>query len=661
MKNQQQQLSVLSLSLLSFILLSLNTFAQRDYRWDKEYKESPAIPPEFQTEDAVIIYNKEERQTLVQNNEPYTRDIIKRRYKILTQAGLDNYTRFTVPKRYDMSIRILDARTRKADGSIVDLEASEIKELSYNEELDLNDKDKYMRFAVPGVEVGDEVEIVVTWEGNTLHSGDNIFPHLTLPVMRSEFELYIDQRIIVFTAPVNGMPEPKVKQVNDHFRFTWINKNLPGLFDETGSIPGKTLPNLIYEYDYSLFQGNNRPDPKEDWRDLVKEIQEYLELRKNLKKFDAIMQGILGDSKDAPIAEQARIIHDYLNDNITVKRLSESEKSGTIETYFTRKTADWTALLSMYDAAFKWIGANYYLGTGRSKYLGDLILEFPTDYQVTDYFYLIEDEQGGVHLYPPKTRRRTWEADEIPLHLRGTDVYMLNVKDKTSLKQLTFSNEPYNKNQMLYKGKIEVNLAEGSMKYQVQETYAGEVSTYYRDKMYEVEEEGKLQENLTKSLSEEIPNIVISNAKMSNYPKQSPFKFSMSYEANTPDQISEIESNVYKINVGNRLSHSTVDVPQRKRALDYYPRYAFMEAYNYYVSLTENAALQNKDNLTIKVENEVGSYELSVNQIKPNALSVRSRYTIKMNSIPADKIHLLAELNEAAESAVSTELILAKE
>jgi len=158
--------------LLALILLfSLNLSAQRDYRWEKEYEPSPEIPAAFQQEDAVIIYTSEERQSRVINNAPFTRNIIKRRYKILTEKGLEEYTRFSVNRGNRMSIAILDARTRKASGEIVDLDAKEIKELEYNAEKDLTDKGKYLLFSVPGVEVGDEVEIVVTYEGSTLLSG----------------------------------------------------------------------------------------------------------------------------------------------------------------------------------------------------------------------------------------------------------------------------------------------------------------------------------------------------------------------------------------------------------------------------------------------------------------------------------------------------------
>lgn len=642
--------------LLIFFFLHLS--AQRDYRWEKEYEPSPEIPAEFQQEDAVIIYTSEERQTRVINNAPFTRNVIKRRYKILTQKGLEEYTRFSVDRGNRMSIAILDARTRKISGEIIDLEAKEIKELEYNAEKDLTDKDKYLLFSVPGVEVGDEVEIVVTYEGSTLLSGGNIFLHQNLPTLKSEFQLFVDEKIIIFNAAMNGMGEPRVETPNDHFRFTWSAENLPGMYDARNAIPGNTLPYLIYSFDYSRFYGSLPPPAPNDWRELILEVTENLDLKTNSKKMDLVMNEILGDKVNAPKIEQVTVFHNYVNENIILKRLEENEKSGYTDTYFKNKVADWTALVSMYDAGLQWIGVNYYFGTGRSKYLGPILLSFPTAYQITDYFYAVEDENGGMHVYMPKEPNKKWQADEIPSHLRNTRVYILNMKDKETFKQLDFQNNRFNQNQMLFRGKADINLSEGTMIHTLQESINGEVSTEYRDKVYANNEKNKLADNATKAWQSEIPNAMVSNVELSDYPTKNPYKYTIKFKVDTPNQISEIETGTYKIQFGNCLTHNTLDVQNRKRLLDYCPDYAFMEAYNYVLNLSENAALQNKENVDIKVDNEVGTFELTVNQAKPNMLSVRSRYVIKVNSIAPDKMNLLYELNEAAEAAGSTELIV---
>lgn len=646
---------------LLLILFSLSLSAQRDYRWEKEYEPSPEIPAEFQQEDAVIIYATEERQSRVINNAPFTRNVIKRRYKILTEKGLEEYTRFSVARGNRMSIAILDARTRKASGEVVDLEAKEIKELEYNAEKDLTDKGKYLLFSVPGVEVGDEVEIVVTYEGSTLVSGGNVFLHQNLPTLKSEFQLFVDEKIIVFNAALNGMAQPKVETPNDHYRFTWSAENLPGLYDSRSAIPGNTLPYLIYSFDYSRFYGSLPPPVPNDWRELILDLTEQLDLKTNSKKLDAVMEGILGDKVNATKIEQASIVHKYLNENITLKRLKENEKSGYIDTYFKNKVADWTALISMYDVAFKWIGLNYYFGTGRSKYLGPILLSFPTDYQVTDYFYAAEDENGGMHIFMPKEDKKKWQADEIPSHLRNTRVYILSMKDKETFKQLDFQNNRFNQNQMLFKGKADINLTEGTMKHSLQEAISGEISMEYRDRVYAFNEQDKLADNATRKWQEKIPNATVSDVKLSDYPTTNPYQYKIDYKVETPEQISEIETGTYKIQFGNCLTHNILDVQKRKRLLDYCPDYAFMEAYNYVLNLSENATIQNKANVDVKVDNEVGTFELLVNQVKPNLLSVRSRYAIKVNSIAPDKMQLLYDLNEAAEAAGSAEIIVTQE
>jgi len=234
------------------------------------------------------------------------------------------------------------------------------------------------------------------------------------------------------------------------------------------------------------------------------------------------------------------------------------------------------------------------------------------------------------------------------------------MKDKETFKQLDFQNNRFNQNQMLFKGKADINLAEGTMTHTLQESIAGEISMEYRDRVYAAHENDKLAENATKKWQDKIPNATVSGVKLSDYPTKNPYKYKIDYKVDTPEQISEIETGIYKIQFGNCLEHNVLEVQKRKRLLDYCPDYASMEAYNYVLNLSEEATLQNKANLDVKVDNEVGTFELLVNQVKPNMLSVRSRYVIKVNSIAPDKMQLLYDLNEAAAAATSAEIIVSQ-
>jgi len=362
---------------------------------------------------------------------------------------------------------------------------------------------------------------------------------------------------------MNGMSEPIVERPIDHYSFTWKAENLPGLYDSSNTIPGNTLPYFIYEFDYARFYGTLPPPTPKDWRELVLQITENLDIRKNPKKFDALMKEILGDKINASKVEQATFLHDYFNENITLKRLEEKEKSGYLETYFKTKVADWSALVSMYEAAFDWLGVNYYFGTARSKYMGPILLTFPTGYQITDYFFAIEDESGGTHLYIPKEDNIQWQANEIPAHLRGTRVYMLSLNDKETLKQIDFQNNRFNQNQLLFKGKADINLVDGTMTHALQESVTGEISTRYRDRVYAAHKNEKLAENATKKWQNLIPEAKVSNVKLSDYPTESPYKYKIDFAIDTPNQISEIEEGTYKVQFGNCLAHNVLEVKDR--------------------------------------------------------------------------------------------------
>ncbi len=646
---------------LLFISLIIPSFisAQKDYKWDKKDTSLSDLPAEYANEDAVILYDYETRKTTLENNNFYTRHIIKRRVKILTKKGLDEFGKIVIAKQDDMQVSILDARTFKQNGEVVDLDASSIKSLDINEDEDIFDSNRYKLFSVPGLEVGDEFEMVCVFEGKTIEQGENILMHRYLPVIDSKFELDVYNKIIVFTSVYNNMPKPTVNESLSSYIFSWNLKNLPGLYDERGTISASVLPFFIYELNLTRFYSSSAPPKIDNWEDLLNHINDSaldVVVRKR-KKLDAILDAIIGDKATASKLEQLQQVHQHINENVQIKSIPDNIASNGIEYFYENNTADFHYLLKMYKALFEKVGVEYYLASGRSRYLGDIRLDFPTSIQITEYLFVVNID-GDYHLFVPKEKKKYYEMDEVPPELENTSLYMINMTKKDDFKHIKIPASTYKKNRRLRQIKSSVKLDDQAIAHNCKETLSGAISTDIRHYYIHANKNDALQEAVEGLLSHRIPNAKLESAKISKPSIKPPFDFELNYDFTTPNVVVKVDESVYKISIENWLTHNVYNVNPTNRLLDYFPPYAGLDNYSYVLEFDKEISLANKENIDVKIKNDMGSYELSINQVKPNTIILRSKYQINTNHIPVNQVKQLAEINEGAKKADGVEIMI---
>ncbi len=292
MRQSNKNLRKLLLLAMMTLICSSTIVAQKNYKWSKKVSPSPTIPERFKDADAVMIYSTEIRQTKFEDYKFFSRNVFKQRIKIQTQKGLEDYARIIMSKKGGMDIYTLDARTIKQDGSFVDLDTkTEIKEVEVADDDYLIDKKKYKVFSIPGVEVGDEIEIVCIQEGYALERGGTYVLHKTIPSLKTKFILEIfDKRISPLATNRNRMPVPIIKDNLNSKVITWVLKDVPGLGEENGNVSAKTLPCFVYELNLDNFYVNTyeaAPNIK-NWSDLLHfNNTNYYEVNKRSdKKFE---------------------------------------------------------------------------------------------------------------------------------------------------------------------------------------------------------------------------------------------------------------------------------------------------------------------------------------------------------------------------------------
>lgn len=650
----------LFLLLLIFSLFSTIGSGQKNYNWDNTPILQSSIPDQYSDADAIVISDYEERQSLFETPHFFTRVIFKRRIKIQSALGLEKYGRIIIPKKKNLQITVLDTRTIKQDGTIVDLDAKDIKSLEVNPTENIFDTDKYLLFAVPGIEVGDEFEIVCIYEGRTIETGENIYLHSTLPVLQSSFVLEVVKDIVVHTSNFNGMPEPSITKTLSTHKFKWELNNLSGLYDERCAILPNTIPYFIYELILDRFYNDSAPPSIKNWRDLLLYINKNslnAKVRKK-KALAATYQKMLGDNITSSDIEKAKTVHQYINKHIQlVKSIPEKEQSNGIEFFIDKGKADYPTLLKIYKTIFKKIGLDYYLASAKSRYFGKIKLNFPSTVQITDYLFVIEDENNIPIIFTPKTKYRTFEINEVPPHLEGTNMYMVNLKDKNTFKEVQLSYSSHKKNRRTRKIQSTVDLTKNTIEHNCQENFTGAVSLEIRYIFDDALANNRLYQLVDKLLTDRDDTAQLNEVTIADNTTVAPYNYGLKYDYSIATSILEIDSNLYKINLNNWFPHVLHKVNIENRQLDYHPLFMGVDAFSYYLSFNEEVELVNKENIDFKISNDVGVFEISFLQVKPNMIGIRSKYIIKSSKIAVEDIQQLSALNEAAKNAGSEGVI----
>lgn len=406
------------------LLLPLLSFGQKDFNWENKIPVMSPIPDSLSTSNAVVISYFETRKIEKEKSFINTNITIRKKIKLLTKQGIKEHSFFRIKQSKDMIVEILDARTIKPNGVILDFESSQIK--SIESKTQLSGKIKDLFFAIPGVEIGDEVEMICKYNVENFQSNDLIYFNQNIPVLKSTFTIDVPKKILIKSNVYSELKLPTVQYNLYSNQISWKCNQLKGI---DPSAINYHLPHLIYQLDYSnLIVGNSTFD---DWYELINHYEKVVFKPKirNQKKFDAFWNVISQGETDSSILIEK--IHQYLNQHMKVTPLLDYETSEGVEYFLERKKADQTTLLKLYFALLKKAKIDGKLAIGKSSNLGPLDLRIPTSAQISNFILVIENKKG-ITLISPKDEQ-AFDLHQLPKLLHDTYIYMLSNKKRKKL------------------------------------------------------------------------------------------------------------------------------------------------------------------------------------------------------------------------------------
>jgi hypothetical protein len=634
--------------LILFIILFLPyiSFSQKKYKEEDWADTTPtvSIPDSLQKLDAIMIYQKQE---IIIGSNNLSSEIIRRRIKILTIQGLDYFTSILIVKEKKQKIIKLDARTIKASGKIVDLDNEAIKKVDII--FDENDRPDYemVKFALPDVEVGDEIEYVYSLGNDEVIKGKDIFLFSYLPSLRSEFSIRARTGGFINFLLGNGMPEPHREVNGDETIYKIIAENVPAIgIQEYRSNVEREYPFLsfavryVYAYNTTV---NVNPD---SWP----KMYDYYVSKKIGKNFMKKYQGkTVTDFCTQWIKQHEKEDDDmklyyftkFVNDSMEIVKMDDKENNLPGMFYIVYKRIDDNNLFALYKTMFDVMGVNYMLGLARNKYGGIISTNVPSVHQITDIFFVIENKDKQLHYIYPSNADIKYNMDEIPYYALGTKGIIVKrfspTSDKYYHKEFEFASIPATDNVDHKKISVQFNSSDKTASAIFSERLSGDFSTSTRHFLKQSLKEENSTENFKKIIKQQSEKIeLIDSIYITNEESFYPFSYTLNYKANLKNNIIKLNTNTYNIPLQSLLEHYTIESDARPRYTGYIVPFMFTSKVTIELHFDKKVDALSKDIEYISEQNTVGDYSFSITKKDPQTLIIQSELKVSR-----DRIHPL--------------------
>lgn len=671
-----KSVSIKTLVFIGLSLFQINAFAQqlklKEHVWPKE-ETKLELPDSLKNYDAIIVYQRQDIKNFLDltSGSLINYKTIKTRIKINSQKGLDDLSTISISKSKYRTISKLDARTIKQNGTIVDLKTTEIKILDIK-----TDKNRtgfeVIRFSVPGVQVGDELEYIYTVESNALYTSGDVFMHSYLPIMKSEFAYTTDNTLYTEFRMYNDMPDPKITRSINDASFLWTLTNLPGLGDERRYNLTETLPYIRFALRKIIINGVAQEGlarygiTNNDWAEIY---DNYTNEFKNVnfedmyKGLDAFlyMKKLKSQLDTLGIDAKMSYLISFINDSMKIMDNPDLSNMISLTNYIYNRKIEESNVHNFIRYFMKKFDIKYYVGFGRDRIDGNLDLQFATSSMITDILYIYENEVGEVHFIYPSNSSNKYQIDELPYRLTGTDVVIVHRPSDNSLKStinvVKVPMNPFNANNRTRMTNIQVNLSSGNCVSKSKESLIGDFSTTFKSAVYNALEEKNKNESFKDYYG--IPNnITIDTFAIDNYKNTFPYNFNFKYEGKVYLEVKEVEKGVYSIPLNGLIDHFKFSTDESGITLNYNCPFRYVDNQKIYLQFEKPIEILSNDIEKLWVLNDIGNYMITFNKINDRTILIDSKIDVRKEKLNPEQYKILHRLNSSAKTANESRLII---
>lgn len=649
------------INLLIFILLSANLSSQKlkDHKWPKDKPKHSEIPSVFEDEDLVCTYLKKSYFFSVVDPATWkTRYslMIRKRVKIQTQEGLDRFTEveLTANNEYE-SIEMVDARTIKPNGKIIDLDVSDIKSLSFSSKQE-EGRFKKLKFVIPGVEIGDEVELIYKKARTRLKMSGDIYFHSDMPVLESHVRLSIPTNLQMEWLTYNQLEQATQSSSATRVTLKWKLTNLFSTENDMFAQEWRELPYLSYvirAFVHSNSIGSKSyPLVENEWGAIYKAYNQVyadqnFQFRKKGGTFNTFIEDMKQSSGKTDPIDQFEYIASFARNHFQLVSLDEEESNKPIGYFLDQKKIDNFNLHIFYRKVFEALKIKFYLCLSRNKYIGSIDRNLLAPGFVTDVFYAYSKDNEYSFVYPSDTWR-TYELNELPYYLYDSNIYLVHGKTYNSLDLEVFGYKinPFTdaENVWIREVSYKLNSEEDNALGNFQDTYGGVLASLEKPSILSSISDENEEENPYKN-----PEIVTDE----------PYIFNIKYNSEVPIYMNKIDDGIYALKVDSLIDHQAFAFYEfKERNLGLYPGYKSTSEIKVNLEMPGPFNLPNAEDIEVKFENAFGTYKFKVIKLQNNIVQISSTYNTDQLYIPAGDFPSAMELYKKMKSSIDSDIII---
>ena len=579
-------------------------------------------------------------------------EVVYQRIKILTQKGAEDYSRIYIPKSTVGKIANISAKTIKPDGTILTLKKEDIKEVeSVNNGL-YSWKQQHYRFSVPGVEAGDELEIVyvISKPGDLTRSGDYFFS-THLPTLQSSLKLIFSNSIVVSVKNYNGLKAPEHHIQGGSYQFEYARYDLAALRDIDHAILYNEMPYCKYQI-LSVSTPFSGPTDAikvaaSNWTDfsqgfIIHRNQEEVKETKArfLKQFVLKYYPVGSRSPHEAFRKMIRVIAD----SMTLENTS-SKPEYTSGYYLFRRSIPPSALNRIYTDLLDELGINYYYCFGASKSRGKIDTTLVSIDDFSSLFFAYHDEKDSLRYLFPENNLLQLTSEEINPYHFGSFMLLISVKDPGKHMFGKLPDFPSSFNVKKRKNRVHVDFDANLLRYEALTTKPGAFSYFERAHTNRFSKDS-LNSDVIAYFKNELKNFTIDTSYYTGPDSLFPYKYCFNYRGHQKNRLLKVADSLWSIDLSEWIDHSVLPVYSTDRFVDYYPDFRYQEQFNYFYVFKTPVEVQNPGSLAGGLTNEFGSYQFSINQISDTIVQVQSVYKILKDRLPGYEFSKLKQLND---------------
>jgi hypothetical protein len=638
--------------LLALVLISNHVAGQiREYNWKNDLKRTEGLDYLSSTHDAVVLFENHVIDfSHFHTNVTYYQ--VQKRMKILTELGLNQSAYVYIPLMENQTIDMLDACTIKEDGQVINMDASDIYQVDMTAGGEKTSEDEYVsysKFAIPSVEVGDEIEVIYQLALSDYAGGD-ILPNSEAFSFVTQYNFILPPSVDFACQPKNGFPGPEVHHLSNGFKqAVFTIRNVKSIQDESYSIPFLTLP--WFSYQVTSFDPNYDFNKTTDWQLFYMGMKMSLQnAQKSKKKHTQYYRQVLAevtDAYDSPFEKFTGMYH-YLCDSMDFKAEISPQEGGKSNEYFIYK--GYMNRFILYRTVLQVLDdlqMNYHLCFARNRYRGPISIMNPRMEEVDEFLILINDEYLEPHFLCLNHPLINYQIDEIPSHLSGTKVAYIDESNDFQLDSIMLPDWATEATCMA--DFIEVNInphQPDTSRLTVHSMYTGHATTLYRSLNQMMDTDTLMRKSFLEYRRYENPNVFVDTSELVSAQREFPFELKFDIQAGIAGAFDVINDSLLSIPLNNFIDHPTLETKTEERILDCYPEFRFMDSVAVSFVFPEEYQIEviNDKDLEFSISNQAGSYQLGLKQ-DGNKVELNSGYTITSKKIDAKEIGDIDQLN----------------